>query len=122
MKLAVTFENGEVFRHFGQTREFKIYEINGGKIVSSAVKDTGGRGHGDIVNFLKEESIDALICGGLGNGAKNLIEANGIKLCSGITGSADKAAEDFAAGRLSVCSEANCKEHEDGHNCSCGCH
>ena len=122
MKLAVTFENGEVFGHFGRTEEFKIYEINGGKIVSSAVKDTGGRGHGDIVNFLKEENIDALICGGLGNGAKNLIEANGIRLCSGITGSADKAAEDFASGRLSGCSEANCKEHEDGHNCSCGCH
>lgn len=122
MKLAVTFSDGEVFGHFGKTEEFKIYEISDGKIISSTVKNTGGRGHGDIVNFLKEENIDALICGGLGNGAKNLIEANGIRLYSGITGSADKAAEEFAAGRLSRCTDANCKEHDDGHDCSCGCH
>ena len=37
MKIAVTYENGEVFQHFGHTEEFKVYEVEDGKVVSSQV-------------------------------------------------------------------------------------
>ena len=33
MKLAVTYENGQIFQHFGHTAQFKIYEVSDGKIV-----------------------------------------------------------------------------------------
>lgn len=27
MKIAVTYDNGNIFQHFGKTQQFKIYEI-----------------------------------------------------------------------------------------------
>ena len=45
MKIAVTFENGEIFQHFGHTEQFKIYEVEDGKVVSAFVVDTNGSGH-----------------------------------------------------------------------------
>ena len=32
MKIAVTYENGEVFQHFGHSEQFKLYEVQDGKI------------------------------------------------------------------------------------------
>ena len=33
MKIAVTYENGQIFQHFGHTEQFKLYEVADGKIV-----------------------------------------------------------------------------------------
>lgn len=52
MKLAVTYENGQIFQHFGHTEQFKIYEVADGKIVSEEVVDTNGSGHGALAGFL----------------------------------------------------------------------
>lgn len=73
MKIAVTFENGNVFQHFGHTEKFKIYDISNGKIVNESIVDTNGSGHGALAGFLKENSVDTLICGGIGNGAKQAL-------------------------------------------------
>ena len=48
MKIAVTYENGQIFQHFGHTEQFKIYEAADGKIVHAEVVDTNGSGHGAI--------------------------------------------------------------------------
>ena len=48
MKIAVTYENGQVFQHFGHTEQFKIYEAAEGKVVSARVVETGGSGHGAL--------------------------------------------------------------------------
>ena len=37
MKIAVTYDNGNVFQHFGRTEQFKIYDVENGKVVSSEV-------------------------------------------------------------------------------------
>lgn len=37
MKIAVTYENGQVFQHFGHTENFKIYEIDGKTVISSTL-------------------------------------------------------------------------------------
>ena len=78
MKIAVTFENGNVFQHFGHTEKFKIYDISNGKIVNESIVDTNGSGHGALAGFLKENSVDTLICGGIGNGAKQALAEAGI--------------------------------------------
>ena len=52
MKIAVTYENGQVFQHFGHTSEFKIYEVTDGKVTSSQVVSTGGNVHGSLAGFL----------------------------------------------------------------------
>ena len=117
MKIAVTYENGEVFQHFGHTETFKIYEVKDGKIVSSELIGSDGSGHEALAGLLKERAIDVLICGGIGNGAQAALEENGIELCAGAEGSADEAVEAYLRGELQN-TGANCDHHhEEGHSC-----
>lgn len=124
MKIAVTYENGNVFQHFGHTAQFKLYEIQDGAVVSSQIVPTDGAGHGALAGFLKERNVSALICGGIGGGAKDALSANGIKLYGGVSGSADEAAAALAGGTLVYNSEASCSRHahEHGENHQCGNH
>ena len=68
MKIAVTYDNGQIFQHFGHTEQFKLYEVEGGKVVSSEVVDTNGSGHGALADLLKAYGVETLICGGIGAG------------------------------------------------------
>jgi len=129
MKVAVTYENGQIFQHFGHTEQFKIYVVEEGKILSSQVVDTLGSGHGALAGFLSMLGVEVLICGGIGGGAQNALAQSGIRLFGGVQGDADKAVESFAAGTLSYDPEARCDHHEhhhgEGHDCGshdCGSH
>ena len=70
MRLAVPFDHGQIYGHFGRTAQFKLYDVPDGRIVSSAIVDTMGSGHGALAGFLKAYAVDALICGGIGAGAR----------------------------------------------------
>ena len=83
MKIAVTYENGNVFQHFGHTEQFKVYEVENGEVVSACVTDTNGQGHGALAGLLSGEKVDVLICGGIGGGAQAALAEAGIKLFGG---------------------------------------
>lgn len=100
MKIAVTYDNGNVFQHFGQTREFKIYDVKDKQIISKEIVSSGEYSHGALAGFLRQLSVDVLICGGLGLGAKNRIEAEGITLYGGVQGNCDQAVQDYLNGTL----------------------
>ena len=119
MRIAVTYENGEVFQHFGHTEQFKLYDVENGAIVRSQVVDSNGSGHGLLAGFLKEAGVDALICGGIGMGAQTALAEAGIRLYGGVTGSADEAAKALAEGRLTFDPNARCDHHEH-HGGDCG--
>lgn len=70
MKIAVTYEEGKVFQHFGHTEHFKFYEVEDGKVTTSQVVDTNGSGHGALAGLLAEHQVDVLICGGIGGGGR----------------------------------------------------
>lgn len=116
MKIAVTYENGEVFQHFGHTSEFKVYEVQDGKVVSSEVIGTDGNGHEALAGVLAAEEIDVLICGGIGGGAQSALSDNGIEICSGAAGSTDAAVEAYLKGKLKNAG-VNCDHHGEGHTC-----
>ena len=120
MKIAVTYENGQVFQHFGHTQQFKIYEVQDGKVTSSSVLDTNGSGHGALAGFLKNAGVDTLICGGIGGGAKQALGQAGITLYGGAAGSADGAVEALLAGKLSYDPDAMCHHHDEHHGHQCG--
>lgn len=128
MKIAVTYEDGQIFQHFGHTEQFKLYDVEEGKIVSAQVVDSNGSGHGALAGVLRALHVDALICGGIGGGAQTALAAAGIKLYGGVTGSADAAAEALAAGKLVFNPNVHCDHHEhhgEGHSCGehgCGHH
>lgn len=121
MKIAVTYENGEIFQHFGHTAQFKVYEVQKDKIVNSEIVDTNGSGHGALAGMLSALNIDVLICGGIGGGAQMALAQAGIKLYGGVSGDADAAVQAFVSGNLSYDPEAKCDHHDhhhgEGHTC-----
>lgn len=116
MKIAVTYENGQVFQHFGHTEQFKIYEISDGKVASAQVVDTNGSGHGALGGFLAAHGVDTLICGGIGGGAQNALQEAGIRFYGGVSGNADQAVASLLSGTLEFDPNVHCDHHDhEGH-------
>lgn len=116
MKVAVTYENGNVFPHFGHTEHFKVYEIEEGKVAGAQVMATDGSGHGALAGMLKEWKVDTLICGGIGAGAQAALSEAGIRLYGGVSGSADEAVEALLEGKLVFDPDVHCDHHGEGHH------
>ena len=117
MKIAVTYDNGNVFQHFGRTEQFKVYEVEDNKVVSSEVIESNGTGHGALAGLLAGQDVDVLICGGIGGGAQAALAEAGVELCAGAEGNTDEAVEAYLRGEL-VSTGANCDHHhEEGHDC-----
>lgn len=129
MKIAVTYQDGNIFQHFGHTAHIKLYVVEQDKIVEEAVLSTNGSGHGALAGFLEAIGADVLICGGIGGGAQMALAQKGIKLFGGVSGSADEAVKAFIAGNLEYNADVRCShhdhEHGEGHQCGdhgCGSH
>lgn len=121
MKVAVTYEDGMIFQHFGHSEYFKLYDVEDGKVESARVLPVCGSGHGALAGFLKELGADVLICGGIGGGAKQALAEAGIRLYCGAAGDADRAVEALMAGNLVYNADIVCAHHH-GEERSCGDH
>lgn len=115
MTIAVTYENGQIFQHFGRTELFKLYTIADGKVSSATIIGTDGNGHGALAGFLRQQGVDTLICGGIGEGARQALKGAGIRLYGGISGDADTAVEELLAGTLPQNEQANCNCSGEHH-------
>ena len=130
MKIGVTYEDGQIFQHFGHTEQFKIYTVEDEKVVSSEVVDTNGSGHGALSGFLADNGVEVLICGGIGGGARMALQEAGIRLYGGVSGSCDEAVNALLANKLNFNPAVRCDHHdhehgEGGHDCGshgCGSH
>lgn len=124
MRIAVTYENGNIFQHFGHTEQFKVYDVEEGKITKSEVVSTNGSGHGALAGVLSALNADLLICGGIGGGAQMALAQAGIKLYGGVSGNADEAVNAFIAGKLDFDPDVHCDhhDHEHGEGHTCGDH
>ena len=126
MKIAVPFENENIFGHFGHTSAFKIYEIENGKITTVSILPTLGGGHGALAGFLASLNVDTLICGGIGGGAKNALASANITVYGGVSGNADAAVHAFLTGKLEFDPNVQCNHHSHnhggGHDCGGHCH
>ena len=127
MRIAVTYDNGEIFQHFGKTESFKIYEVEDNKVISSEIIGSNGAGHGALAGLLAEKQINVVICGGIGGGAQDALSEQGIEVYSGAEGDVDAAVELYLKGEL-VSGGVNCDHHHEeeghscGHSCGGGCH
>jgi predicted Fe-Mo cluster-binding NifX family protein len=116
MKIAVTYENGDIFQHFGRTQQFKVYDVDDGKVVGSRVIGNDGLSHGALGEILMREKVEVFICGGIGGGAREMLASHGINVVAGISGNADNAVEQYLAGTLKVDPNSSCHCHGD-HKC-----
>lgn len=117
MRIAVTYENGNIFQHFGHTAQFKIYDVENGKIINEQILNTLGSGHGALAGFLSCNNVNVLICGGIGDGAKTALKDVGIQLYGGVSGNADQAVRSLIDGNLNYNPFIKCSHHEHEHNC-----
>ena len=125
MRIAVTYENGQIFQHFGHTEEFKLYDVENNKIIKEEIVSSNGSGHGALAGFLSVHKVDVLICGGIGAGAQNALAEAGIKLYGGASGSADYAVQALLSGTLEYFPDVKCSHHSSEHNHeihNCGSH
>lgn len=123
MKIAVPYENGQIFQHFGHTERFKFYETDNTEIVNFEIIETAGSGHGALAGFLMKHGADTLICGGIGGGAQTALAEAGIRLYGGVSGDADTAVTELLSGKLNYNPDVQCSHHEHhGENNSCGSH
>lgn len=116
MRIAVTYENGMVFQHFGHTRQMKLYDVENGQITGEQVVDTAGSGHGALAGFLSGQQVDTLICGGIGAGAQQALSQAGIRFYGGVEGSADEAVKALLAGSLQYNAQVQCDHHDHEHH------
>lgn len=122
MRVAVTYEDGRIFQHFGHTQQFKFYDIEGKEIKKEQIISPTGGGHGALAGFLTENGADTLICGGIGGGAQMALAQAGITLYGGVSGSADEAVRALLAGSLNYNPDVRCSHHAHAHGGGCAGH
>lgn len=126
MRIAVTYDDGNVFQHYGQTKRFKIYNVENNQVVESTTISTNGSGHGALVAILKKIQVDTLICGGIGGGAKQALTEANIKFYGGVSGDTDEAVAALLQGTLQYNPDVACSHHGEHdhahHEGTCGEH
>ena len=125
MRVATTYDNGNIFMHFGRSEQFKIYDIQDGKVLNEQVVGTGGTGHGALAGLLANGGVDTLICGGIGGGAQAALAQAGIRFYGGVSGAADAAVLALLAGKLGYDPDVRCTHPDEAHgegSHTCGSH
>ncbi len=118
MKIAATYENGQVFGHFGHCRQFLVAEVENGQVTHSEVVPVLDSGHSALADFLRGLGVEKLVCGGIGAGARVALAQAGIELFPGVSGDALAAVAQLAAGTLAFDPNTTCDHHhEEGHTC-----
>ncbi|MFV0517857.1 MAG: P-loop NTPase [Aminipila sp.] len=116
-KIAVPYEDDDVFQHFGHAKKFKIYDVEGGKVINSEIVCPDCSGHGAISAFLADKNVNVVICGGIGGGAMSALSESGIKVLAGVCGNANEQIDLYLKGELESTADVTCTSHEDGHKC-----
>lgn len=123
MKVAVTTEGNRIFQHFGKCPLFTVFTVENRTVQSKTTVDASRHGHAALTGFLKEQGVGVVICGGIGEGAKQMLSSAGIQLVSGAEGDIDGAVATYLSGSLTdqggACSH---EEHGAEHTCECENH
>lgn len=113
MRIAVSYDYGQVAPRFSAEQRFKVYDVCNNCVGHQSVVSTIGD-NDTAARALSTLGVDTVICGSIRDNAKNALDNAGIKLCSGITGSADAAVKSFLTGSIHA-------DHARGdRDCTCG--
>lgn len=112
MKIAVSYDNGKVYGHFGDTPMFKIYEVEENKIKSTSMVMANPEGHISLCYQLEELGVNKIICGGHGDRMVSVMKSLNIEVYGNVEEDADEAVKQLLEGTL--------KYSDEAHHCSCG--
>lgn len=122
MRYAITYENKQVFQHFGKCPSFLIVDMQDGKILNQEILSSNGAGHGALCARLVEAQVDTLVCGGIGQGARDTLQAANIQLISGAKGHTDIILNKLSKQTLFDDPSGRCDHHHEGEEHDCGSH
>lgn len=108
MKIAATYDNGQIFKQFGKCEKLKFYEVIDGAVVSTEIIDVVGSGHDVITAFLKNHDVKVLVCDDIGVGARMAVLNEDIELFRGRCGDADKHVYELLKGPLAYNPDVMC--------------
>ena len=100
MKIAMPYQDGVLLEHFGRAKEFIIYNVSDLDPVTSEVIAPEDLSHAAVARALKEHGVDVVLCGSIGEHARQAVEGEHMLVFSGITGAADDVLERFLQGNL----------------------
>ena len=100
MKIAISTDGNYVSEHFGRCPQFTIAEIEDGNVLTKEVIANPGHRTGSLPQFLHEQGVSCIICGGMGSRAREMFDASGIQAMMGITGLIDEVIKKYAKGEL----------------------
>ena len=80
MKIAVNYENGQIFQHFGQTKTFKVYTVENNAVTGTELVPGAPEGHHALGRQLAAMQVDVVICGSLGMPMLELLQGAGLSL------------------------------------------
>jgi len=84
MKFAVPTHNDELTAHFGHCEKFAIIETENNSIIKEEFVDPPVHQPGAYPRFLADIGVNVIIAGGMGQKARSLFDANGIRVCVGV--------------------------------------
>jgi predicted Fe-Mo cluster-binding NifX family protein len=118
MKIAVpvTIDN-RIDSHFGHCEYFNIYSVSGSKEIGEVKKIPSSNGCGcksGIATVLSDEGVTVMLAGGIGGGAINVLNSNGIDVVRGCNGNPEQLVKLYIDGKLSDSGES-CHQHEHHH-------
>ncbi|MCL6591777.1 MAG: NifB/NifX family molybdenum-iron cluster-binding protein [Firmicutes bacterium] len=117
MKVAIATDNGTVSQHFGHCEGFAIYDIENGLVKEEKFAPNPGHRPGFLPIFLNELGMNAIIAGGMGDGAVQIFNGHGIEVLTGIDGRNDEVVRQYLQGSL-VSSGSVCHEHNHADSCN----
>ena len=110
MKIAMPYQDGVLLEHFGRAKEFIIYNVSDLDPVTSEVIAPEDLSHAAVARVLKEHGVNVVLCGSIGEHARQAVEGEHMLVFSGITGQIHARLEnvfvDFPAVRHAV----NCQQ------------
>jgi predicted Fe-Mo cluster-binding NifX family protein len=116
MKIALPSSENRIDDHFGHCAEFVVYTVDDSKQITGEVKVPSPNGCGcksNIANVLSGMGVTLLLAGNMGEGAVNVLYANGINVVRGCSGDTKKAVLAWLDGKIEDNSKI-CQEHQHG--------
>ncbi len=100
MRIAIATDGSYVSPHFGRCGAYTLVDIEDGRIVDQKTVGNPGHAPGAIPQYLHEQGVHQIVCGGMGARAAELFEVMGINMVTGVQGSVRDVIGQLAGGTL----------------------
>jgi predicted Fe-Mo cluster-binding NifX family protein len=117
MKIAIPNNGNMVNQHFGMSKSFVIATIEDKKVLNIEEISAAelAHKHQGLADLLVRHGATVVITGGIGGGAIEGLQSNGLEVIKGATGEYKKVIEEYINGTLED-KDVICNHHEEHHH------